>query len=116
MRFPHPMSPDGPAPTASALGHWGVTAPGSPNLHLTDDGRFTGTDGCNRMFGSWSEVASADDPSATTVRFTGVGMTKMMCPDVDTWLERIDTGRLVGDELHILAADGTEIGSLGRAG
>lgn len=42
-------------------------------------------------------------------------MTKMMCPDVDTWLERIDTGRLVGDELHILAADGTEIGSLARA-
>lgn len=52
MRFPHPMSPDGPAPTTSAQGHWGVTAPGSPNPHLTDDGRFTGTDGCNRMFGS----------------------------------------------------------------
>lgn len=116
MRFPHPMSPDGPAPTASALGHWGVTAPGSPNLHLTDDGRSTGTDGCNRMFGSWSEVASADDPSATTVRFTGVGMPRMMCVGVDTWLERIDTGRLVADELHIMAEDGTEIGSLGRAG
>lgn len=116
MRFPHPMSPDGPAPTASALGHWGVTAPGSPNLHLTDVARSTGTDGCNRMFGSWSEVASADDPSATTVRFTGVGMPRMMCVGVDTWLERIDTGRLVADELHIMAEDGTEIGSLGRAG
>lgn len=87
------------------------------------------------MFGSWSEDAPAaestaenapapetsaedapaGDPPATTVRFTDVGMTRMICVDVDTWLERLDTARVIGDELHVLAGDGTRIGTLTRA-
>lgn len=91
----------------TAPGVWGVDAPGQPRLDLDGDGRFAGTDGCNRLFGAWTEDAG-------TVLFSEVGSTRMACPDVDTWLERLHSGHIDGDVLRISDSDGTEIGTLER--
>lgn len=104
-----PATGDRPAPSreGAALGAWGHDAAGQPRLDLTDDGRFAGTDGCNRLFGTWTEEAG-------TVRFCEVGSTRMACPDVDTWLARLHSGYIDGEVLRISDADGAEIGALGR--
>lgn len=101
--------PSGPATPDAATGIWGHDAPGSPSLELIEDGSFTGTDGCNRLFGSWTQ----DGPS---VEFSGVGSTRMACVDVDTWLERLHSGRVEANALHISDPEGTEIGTLDRTG
>ncbi len=104
-----PESGEAPAADASAVGAWGRDSPGQPRLELVADGSFSGTDGCNRLMGSWTQ-------DEQTVEFTGVGSTRMACPDVDTWLERLHSARIDGDALHIRAADGVEIGTLDREG
>lgn len=103
-----PASGAGPG-TASAVGPWGRDAPRTPRLELAEDGGFTGTDGCNRLFGSWTQ-------DERTVEFSGIGSTRMSCLDVDTWLEQLHSARVDGDTLHISDADGVEIGTLGRPG
>lgn len=92
----------------SPIGTWGPDAAGLPRLDLMADGSFAGTDGCNRLFGLWSQ----EDQE---VRFSGVGSTRMACVDVDTWLERLDSATVDGDLLRISNADGTEIGALERS-
>lgn len=95
----------GPVPV---VGAWGEDAPGQPRLEFTEDGRFAGTDGCNRLFGSW-EQDGAD------VSFGMAGSTMMACEGVDTWLERLHSGLVDGDVLHISDEAGTEIGTLTRS-
>ena len=96
----------GPVPV---LGAWGEDAPGQPRLEFTEDGRFAGTDGCNRLFGSW-------DQDGAEVTFGMTGSTMMACEGVDTWLERLHTGRVEGEILHISNVAGDEIGTLTRSG
>lgn len=92
---------------ASPVGTWGEEGNGLPNLTLAEDGKLTGTDGCNRLMGSW-EADGAD------VTFGQVATTMMACQDVDTWLSGLSTATVDGDVLRVSDADGTEIGTLTR--
>ncbi len=66
-----------------------------------------GTDGCNRLRGSWSD-------DGETITFSNVASTRMACPDVDTWLSALATGTIAGETLTVFDVSGTEIGTLER--
>jgi len=89
-------------------GSWGSDAPGEPMLLLGADGSLSGTDGCNRLMGSWEQ---GDDGK---VEFGQVASTLMACTGVDTWLSGLATGEVQGQQLHIFDASGAEIGTLSR--
>ncbi len=78
-----------------------------PSLELHEDGRLTGTDGCNRLMGRWV----LEDG---TVRFQEVAMTMMACPDVDQWLASAATAVPSEQTLLVYDGEGNEIGSLTR--
>ncbi|MER1995925.1 MAG: META domain-containing protein [Arthrobacter sp.] len=78
-----------------------------PSLELHEDGRLTGTDGCNRLMGRWV----LEDG---TVRFQEVAMTMMACPDVDQWLASAASAVPTEDALLVYDGDGNQIGSLPR--
>ena len=88
-------------------GSWGQSDPGQPNLELESDGTFSGTDGCNRLGGSWK----AD---GAEVVFSQVRTTLMACEDVDTWLSALATATVTSDALTVFDEGGAEIGSLAR--
>lgn len=93
------------------LGTWGDGSQAAdPHLVFSDDGRVSGSDGCNSLSGSWKADGEA-------VIVSDVATTLMACPDVDTWLGGIAQATLSesDDQLTILDASGTEIGSLDRA-
>lgn len=102
-----PATPMGPGAAGDAAGTWGVDKPGEPNLTLSSDGQLSGSDGCNRLVGTWSQTGS-------TVDFGEVASTMMACQNVDTWLSGLSNGRVDGTTLHVLDADGAEIGTLTR--
>jgi heat shock protein HslJ len=90
-------------------GSWGDTSDtAEPSLTLADDGSLTGTDGCNRLSGSWR--LEDDD----LVYFDAVASTRMACEDVDTWLEGLSQATISGSTMTITGADGAEIGTLER--
>jgi heat shock protein HslJ len=96
------------AEAVDPVGTWGdVATTDEPSLVLGDDGSLTGTDGCNRLVGSWT--AGAD-----TVTFVDVASTRMACEGVDTWLSALATGTIAGDTLTVLDESGDEIGTLAR--
>jgi len=103
--------PTSEAPAASAEGvegTWGnPDNMREPSLNLGSDGRISGTDGCNRLMGSWT----FEDGK---VHFSEMGMTMMACPDVDQWLGGAVTAVPEADTLRIYDGAGTEIGSLTR--
>ncbi|QZY51514.1 META domain-containing protein [Leucobacter tenebrionis] len=90
---------------SGAAGTWGSDAEGEPQLVLDQDGTLTGTDGCNRLNGDWTEKDE-------TISFGEIASTTMACPDVDTWLSGMSTATRDGSTLHIFDADGAEIGTL----
>lgn len=90
-----------------ASGSWGQLDSGQPNLELVSDGSFTGTDGCNRLGGSW-------EADGAEVTFSDVFQTLMACDDVDTWLSGLSTATATADSLTVFDDAGTEIGTLGR--
>ncbi len=94
----------------SAEGTWGTTGEGEPQLVLEADGKLAGTDGCNRLVGTWEKN---DD---TNITFVDVASTMMACEDTDTWLLALDTGEIDGDKLTIKNTDGDVIGTLDRSG
>ena len=97
-----------PAQPVDPIGTWGdVDATNEPSLVLGDDGSLTGTDGCNRLVGSWT--AAAD-----TVTFVDVASTRMACEGVDTWLSALATGTITDDTLTVFDQSGAEIGTLPR--
>ncbi|MGO3796221.1 MAG: META domain-containing protein [Pauljensenia sp.] len=89
------------------VGTWGSTAAQSPNLTFTADGNVSGTDGCNRLTGSWQ--ADGD-----TVEFGAIASTMMACVDVDTWLSGAKSATVDGDSMVVKDEGGTEIGTLER--
>lgn len=103
------LSGCGSARPGEPVGSWGTPTQGRPHLDITSDGSFAGTDGCNRMGGSWE--ASGDQ-----VTFSEVFQTLMACPDVDTWLSGLATATVTADALVIRNDEGDEIGTLQRAG
>lgn len=96
------------ADASSPEGIWGNPEnTREPSLELHEDGRLTGTDGCNRLMGRWV----LEDG---TVRFQEVAMTMMACPDVDQWLASAATAVPAEDTLKVYDGGGNEIGTLTR--
>ena len=92
-------------------GTWGDSSgTNTPYLTLDGDGTLTGSDGCNRLNGTWS-VDEADQ-----VEFENVASTKMACEGVDDWLSQLSVAEVSGDTMTVLGADGAEIGQLEREG
>lgn len=91
----------------SAVGTWGRDGAGQPQLVLEEDGRLHGTDGCNRLMGSWQE----DDRQ---IVFGEVATTMMYCEGVDTWLSGLSTATIDRSTMHIADRAGNEIGTLER--
>jgi len=97
------------APAADGpLGTWNGVGDRAPRLTLNDDGRLTGTDGCNRLMGGWGL-------DGDVIRFEQVASTMMCCEGVDEWLKRLDTARVDDASLIVYDAAGAEIGILTRA-
>lgn len=95
------------APTV--VGSWGDSSQtDTPSLDFTKDGKVTGTDGCNRLMGGFSEHAGV-------VTFEQMASTMMFCEGVDTWLSKAATAKLSGDTLTVSDESGAEIGTLKRA-
>lgn len=94
--------------SAAPEGTWGTDEQGQPQLVLAEDGGLTGTDGCNRLMGTWQKG------EGTEISFGEVASTMMFCEGVDTWLATLSTATVDGDTLHIFSEDGTEIGRLAR--
>jgi heat shock protein HslJ len=85
-----------------------------PTLSFTDEGA-AGFAGCNRWFGTFTQDADG-------ARFSGVGSTRMMCPEPAmniernflSQLERTRAVRVDGRTLTLLDEAGAEIGALLR--
>jgi len=94
---------------SSAIGTWGnPDVPSEPSLELSKDGKVTGTDGCNRLMGSYT----VDE---NEIAFEGVASTLMFCEGVDTWLAQLATATVSADEMTVFDLNGAEIGTLERA-
>ena len=91
----------------SPVDDWGVDEPGQPQLTLSEDGRVSGTDGCNRLMGSWEEAGDS-------IQLSEIASTLMACEGVDTWLSGAQSLKVDGDTLHVFAAGGRELGTLRR--
>lgn len=94
----------------AVIGTWGAgTTAADPHLVFSDDGRVSGSDGCNSLSGSWKADGDA-------IIVSDVATTLMACPDVDTWLSGIAQATVSesDDQLTVLDESGTEIGSLDR--
>lgn len=92
----------------SVLGTWGdETLQGSPALTFEKDGSVSGTDGCNRIFGSY-------ESKGKEVSFGQLASTMMYCEGVDEWLGEAATAKVDGQELHVFDASGNEIGVLAK--
>ncbi|AXJ08371.1 META domain-containing protein [Arthrobacter sp. PM3] len=96
----------GPA-LKSFTGSWGQSAQGQPNLTITDDGSFQGTDGCNRLTGKGSV-------SGDSFNFGPIASTMMACSDVDTWLSQAHTAKVDGTVLVVYGNSGDKIGTLAK--
>lgn len=91
-----------------ATGSWhGDAERNTPKLSLNPDGRLDGTDGCNRLFGSW-------EAHEATVVFLEVASTRMLCRNVDDWLSKLATASVDGDLMTVFNAEGRTIGTLRR--
>lgn len=93
--------------TSPFVGVWGNTGETKqPSLDLTSDGRATGTDGCNRLMGTWKE-------DGKTISFGGFASTRMACEGVDTWLSNASTAKIQEDgKLAVFGQGGDGIGTL----
>ena len=92
--------------SSSVVGTWGdPDAAGTPSLTFDADGRYAGTDGCNRVGGSWSAKGE-------TIDLGDMFSTMMYCEGVDTWLTGAASARLADGSLDILDAEGNVLGTL----
>ena len=93
-------------PADDIVGTWGSTADQQPHL-IFDDGKVTGTDGCNGISTSYT----VDGDTVKLARFIS---TQMACTGVDTWLRAVSTVQLDGDAIVVRNSAGDEIGTLDR--
>lgn len=89
------------------VGEWGAQTRETPHLAFTDDGKVSGSDGCNQLAGTWKAEGSK-------VTFGQMASTLAGCMDVDTWLLALDTAEIDGDTLTVFDEHGQEIGTLKR--
>ena len=78
-----------------------------PSLELHGDGRLTGTDGCNRLMGHWTQ-------DGATVTLIDMASTMMFCQEIDTWLSAAATAEIDGETLALFNENGDPIGTLQR--
>ena len=96
------------APVPSVEGTWGnVDDSRAPSLEFASSGRVTGTDGCNRLMGDWTQ-------DGTAVTISALASTMMYCQEVDTWLSAAATAEIDGESLAVFNVDGEPIGTLER--
>lgn len=103
-------SPDaGSSDAVGIVGVWGDSdTRDAPSLVFAEDGSVSGTDGCNRLVGSWT--ADGD-----TVDFAPLASTRMACDGVDTWLSNGVSGTWDETSLVVVDESGAEIGTLERS-
>lgn len=95
--------------SSGVVGSWGnPDEPQQPSLDLSKDGQVTGTDGCNRLMGSYT--VNGDE-----ITFTDVASTLMYCEGVDTWLAQLALATVAGDEMTVYDLRGSELGVLKRS-
>lgn len=75
---------------------------------MLEDFRVSGSDGCNRIFGSWE---LNDDGS---VELKQMASTMMFCQDVDTWMSGASTVNIIEGILVVTNSEATVVGSLER--
>jgi heat shock protein HslJ len=99
---------------ADLTGRWvpaGGSARGRAFAELAGDGGWTGSDGCNRLRGTWSVGPGG--------AFSGTcgPTTRMACENVPIgrWIERAATAVVAGGELLLRDGTGTELARLVRA-
>lgn len=91
------------------LGAWGIEERGQTSLEFVlEDFRVSGSDGCNRVFGSWE---LNEDGS---VELKQMASTMMFCQDVETWMSGASTVNVIDGVLVVTNAEATVIGSLER--
>ena len=94
-------------PQGFPVGYWVESnTPTAPFLSISADRTFTGNDGCNNIFGSWS----TEDGDVTV--FSEVGTTLMACEGVDTWLSALARATVRAGTMTVQSEDGTTIGQL----
>lgn len=91
----------------AVLGTWSSEEKGNPFLTFQEDGRVSGSDGCNGLGGEYE----VEDEAVTIKRGAS---TLMACPDVDDWLGKFSSVTIDGDTMTVLNKDGDEIGQLQR--
>lgn len=92
------------------VGLWGSQEAQQPWLEFAEDGKLTGSDGCNRLVGSWKADGEKLD-------FGQLAGTRMFCEGVDDWLSGASSGELVeGEKMAIFNQDGKELGTLAFSG
>ena len=104
-----PSDDTAPADPTAVAGTWGdPDEPGTPSLVLAEDGTLTGTDGCNRLTGTWE----LDDG---TIDFGDLAATRMFCEGVDDWLSRADEATVSGTTMTVYGDGHRKIGTLERS-
>ena len=98
----------GTAGAPDPVGTWGVAEEGKPQLVLEEGGTLHGTDGCNRLVGTWSEADGK-------VVFGPLAGTRMFCEGVDTWLSDAKSAKVVSGSLEIFDVKDAAIGTLKHA-
>lgn len=92
--------------TPSPVGTWGVSnTEGQPYLELTDDGAVAGSDGCNRLVGTWEAGDAA-------IEFSPLASTMMACEGVETWLGGATGAVISGNTMTVTDASDKVIGTL----
>jgi len=92
------------------VGTWGdPSAEHAAYLSLEDDGTLTGSDGCNRLMGSW-KLNPADQ-----IQFDAVASTKMACEGVDAVLATLDVATISGTTMTVFAEGDAQIATLERS-
>ncbi len=93
--------------SSAFTGTWGSTGEGKPNLTISDDGRFTGSDGCNSLSGKGTVKGD-------TFTFGPIASTLKACPGVHTWLGGADTAKVDGSTLTVYGSGGGKLGTLDK--
>jgi heat shock protein HslJ len=95
-----------PDPESAVVGTWGSTAKDQPHLTF-DDGKVTGTDGCNN-------IATTYTVDGDAIALKSFMSTMKACLGVDPWLGAVHTVEIDGDALIVRNSSGDQIGTLDR--
>ena len=102
------LSGCGASAGSAATGVWGdPDATRMPSLELHEDRSLSGTDGCNRLVGTWKM-------SGDRIEFGPIASTLMACEGVDTWLGAATTATIDGSTMTLTDQGGKTIGTLER--